>query len=64
MKAEKLTRLKCYAFLKEVYGDKPQPDFKKYTIENLRKATRMWYQWNGEAWVKINEGTFLTDRDF
>ena len=51
MKAEKLTRLKCYAFLKEVYGDKPHPDFKKYTIENLRKATRMWYQWNGEAWV-------------
>ena len=24
----------------------------------------MWYQWNGEAWIKINEGTFLTDRDF
>jgi hypothetical protein len=53
MKAEKLTRLKCYAFLKEVY-DKPHPDFKKYTIENLRKATRMWYEWNGEAWVQIN----------
>ena len=51
MKAEKLTRLKCYAFLKEVYGDKTQPDWKKYTIENLRKATRMWYEWNGEAWV-------------
>ena len=50
----KLTRLRCYAFLKEVYGDKPQPDWKKYTIENLRKATRMWYEWNGEAWVLIN----------
>jgi hypothetical protein len=51
MKAEKLTRLKCYSFLKEVYGDKPQPNWKKYTIENLRKSVRMWYEWNGEAWV-------------
>ncbi len=54
MKAEKLTRLRCYAFLKEVYGDKPQPNWKKYTIENLRKSVRMWYEWNGEAWVLIN----------
>lgn len=54
MKAEKLTRLKCYAFLKEVYGDRPQPDWKGYTIENLRKATRMWYQWDTNNWVKIN----------
>ena len=46
MKAEKLTRLKCYAFLKEVYGDKPQPNWKKYTIENLRKSVRMWYEWD------------------
>jgi hypothetical protein len=51
--SEKLTRLKCYAFLKNVYGNKPQPDWKGYTIENLRKATRMWYEWNGEAWVQI-----------
>jgi len=54
MKAEKLTRLKCYAFIKEVYGDKPQPNWKGYTIENLRKSVRMWYEWNGEAWVLIN----------
>ena len=46
MKAEKLTRLKCYTFLKEVYGDKPQPNWKKYTIENLRKSVRMWYEWD------------------
>jgi hypothetical protein len=50
----KLTRLKCYAFLKEIYGDRPQPDWKKYTIEDLRKATRMWYEWDNEKneWVK------------
>jgi len=47
----KLTRLRCYAFLNEVYGNKPQPNWKKYTIENLRKSVRMWYEWNGEAWV-------------
>jgi len=50
----KLTRLKCYAFLKEIYLDNPHPDFKKYTIEDLRKATRMWYEWDNEKseWVK------------
>jgi hypothetical protein len=54
----KLTRLKCYAFLKEVYGDKPQPDFKKYEIEDLRKATRIWYEWNDEnGWVLKNNNT-------
>ena len=51
MPPTKLTRLICYSLLKEVYGDKPHPNFKKYTIENLRKSVRMWYEWNGEAWV-------------
>jgi hypothetical protein len=54
----KLTRLRCYAFLKEVYGDKPCPDFKKYEIEDLRKATRIWYEWNDEnGWVLKNNNT-------
>ena len=55
MKATKLTRLICYSLLKEVYGDKPQPNWKKYTIENLRKSVRMWFEWDTitNNWVQI-----------
>lgn len=50
----KLTRLRCYALLKDIYLDRPQPEFKKYTIEDLRKATRLWFEWDDDKneWVK------------
>ncbi len=51
--AKKLTRLICYKLLKEVYGDRPQPDWRSYEIELLRKATRMWFHWNEDEskWI-------------
>ena len=54
----KLTRLKSYAFLKKVYGNKSQPNWLSYNIEDLRKAVRIWYEWNDEnGWVLKNNNT-------
>ena len=49
----KLTRLKSYRLLKQVYGDKPQPNWKEYEIELLRKAVKVWYHWSEEEskWI-------------
>ena len=49
----KLTRLICYRLLKQVYGDRPQPDFKSYSIELLRKAVKCFYHWSEEEskWI-------------
>ncbi len=52
----KLTRLISYRLLKQVYGDRPHPDFKNYEIELLRKAVKVWYHWNGSKWI-LNEVT-------
>jgi hypothetical protein len=51
--AQKLTRLISYKLLKEVYGDRPHPNFKKYEIYDLRKAVKCWYEFNGNIWVRI-----------
>ena len=54
----KLTRLKSYAFLKEIYGDKSHPNWRSYNIEDLRKAVRIWYEWNDEnGWILKNNNT-------
>ena len=52
----KLPRLICYKLLKEVYGDRPHPNFKNYTIELLRKSVKVWYYWNSSEskWI-LNE---------
>ena len=49
----KLTRLISYRLLKQVYGDRPQPDWRSYEIELLRKAVKVWYYWNSSEskWI-------------
>ena len=51
--AQKLTRLVSYKLLKQVYGDRPHPDFKNYEIETLRKAVKCFYHWSEEEskWI-------------
>ena len=51
--AQKLTRLVSYKLLKEVYGDRPHPDFKNYEIGTLRRAVKVWYFWNSSEskWI-------------
>ena len=49
----KLTRLISYRLLKQIYGDRPQPNWKEYEIELLRKAVKVWYHWSEEEskWI-------------
>ena len=47
----KLTRLISYKLLKQVYGDRPHPDFKSYSIELLRKSVKFFYHWDESKWI-------------
>lgn len=51
--ATKLTRLLSYKLLKQVYGDRPQPNWREYEIELLRKSVKIWYYWNSSEskWI-------------
>jgi len=51
--ATKLTRLLSYKLLKQVYGDRPQPNWREYEIELLRKAVKCWFRWDEEEskWI-------------
>ena len=51
MESKKLIRLKCYGLLKQVYGDRPHPDFKNYSIELIRKAVKCFYHWDESKWI-------------
>lgn len=49
----KLTRLISYKLLNDIYSDRPHPNFKNYEIETLRRAVKVWYEWNDKnGWVK------------
>ena len=51
MESKKLTRLISYKLLKQVYGNRPHPDFKNYSIELIRKAVKCFYHWDESKWI-------------